>query len=29
MMEKYGMPTINLLWYLNGMLVIVEKQHLK
>ena len=25
----YGMPTINLLWYLNGMLVIVDKLHLK
>ena len=29
MMGKYGMPTINLLWYLNGMLVIVDKLHLK
>ena len=27
--KKYGMPTINLLWYLNGMLVIVDKLHLK
>ena len=27
--RKYGMPTINLLWYLNGMLVIVDKLHLK
>ena len=29
MKEKYGMPTINLLWYLNGMLIIVDKLHLK
>ena len=29
MMGKYGMHTINLLWYLNGMLVIVDKLHLK
>ena len=27
--KKHGMPTINLLWYLNGMLVIVDKLHLK
>ena len=27
--KKYGMPTINLLWYLNVMLVIVDKLHLK
>ena len=29
MKKKNGMPTINLLWYLNGMLVIVDKLHLK
>ena len=27
--KKHGMPTINLLWYLNGMLVIVDKLHLE
>ena len=27
--KKHGMPTINLLWYLKGMLVIVDKLHLK
>ena len=27
--KKYGMPTINLLWYLIGMLVIFDKLHLK
>ena len=29
MMEKYGTPTIDLLWYLSGMLVIFDKLHLK